>query len=291
MQKRKAAGFILLGQSNATGHGIPMTEEDKLLSPLPNVFGLSREKNQSLDLPALTWSGYTSGGMNLAEEQDHTYSVANCLAALWQKQIDSGNPHGLPDLYVLQIAIGAEGVTEGYMWHPARPPKLIPGPLGTVDISLFPFSCRIFSLLEESFEAMNTEYEIIGLHWRGGENDVTATKEALTEGLEGIYRTILDEFNRLLDTPPVILHRIVCPDRMNDMDPTGGYLENMAVVNGVFDRLAEAYGNVTVFDHRTYPGYDAHVRGNGLFMEDAVHYTPAVNQWVAGEILRPYISR
>ena len=289
MQKRKAAVFILLGQSNATGHGIPMTEEDKLLSPLSNVFGLSREKNQSLDLPALTWSGYTSGGMNLAEEQDHTYSVANCLAALWQKQIDSGTPHDLPDLYVLQIAIGAEGVTEGYMWHPARPPKLIPGPLGTVDISLFPFSCRIFSLLEESFAAMNTEYEIIGLHWRGGENDVTATKEALTEGLEGIYSTILDEFNRLLDTPPVILHRIVCPDRMNDMDPTGGYLENMAVVNGVFDRLAEVYENVTVFDHRAYPGYDPHVRGNGLFMEDAVHYTPAVNQWVAGEILRRYI--
>ena len=71
MHKRKAAVFILLGQSNATGHGIPMTEEDKLLSPLSHVFGLSREANQSLDLPALTWSGYTSGGMNLAEDKSH----------------------------------------------------------------------------------------------------------------------------------------------------------------------------------------------------------------------------
>ena len=289
MQRRKAAVFILLGQSNATGHGIPMAEEDKITTPLSHVFGLSRKANQSLDLPALTWSGYTSGGMNLAEEQDHTYSLANCLAALWQRQIDGGNPHGLPDLYILQISIGAEGVTEGYMWHPARPPKLIPGALGTVDISLFPFSVKVFSLLEASFTAMDTDYEIIGLHWRGGENDVTATKEALTEGLEGIYRTILEEFNRLLKIPPVILHRIVCPDRMNDMDPTGGYLENMAIVNGVFDRLAEVYENVTVFDHRAYPGYDPHVRGNGLFIEDAVHYTPAVNQWVAGEILRRYV--
>ena len=291
MQKRKAAVFILLGQSNATGHGIPMTEEDRILTPLSHVFGLSREENQSLDLPALTWSGYTSGGMNLAEEQDHTYSVANCLAALWQKQADSGNPRGLPDLYVLQIAIGAEGVTEGYMWHPARPPRLIPGVLGTVDISLFPFSCRIFSLLEESFTAMDTDFEIIGLHWRGGENDVTAPKEALTEGLEGIYRIMLEDFNRLLKSPPVILHRIVCPDRMNDMDPTGGYLENMAVINGVFDRLAEAYENVSVFDHRAYPAYDPRVRGNGLFLSDAVHYTPAVNQWVAHEILRRYMAR
>ena len=148
----------------------------------------------------------------------------------------------------------------------------------------------IFSLLEESFAAMDTDYEIIGLHWRGGENDVTAAREVLAEGLEDIYSAMLDEFNRLLKSPPVILHRIVCPDRMNDMDPTGGYLENMAIINGVFDRLAETYENVTVFDPRAYPGYDPRVRGNSLFIEDAVHYTPAVNQWVAKEILRQYIT-
>ena len=77
---KKAAVFILLGQSNAVGHGVPMDERDKIHTPLKNVFGLSRETNQSFENKALTWSGYTSNGMNLAEEQDHTYSVANCLA-------------------------------------------------------------------------------------------------------------------------------------------------------------------------------------------------------------------
>ena len=151
MPNKKAAVFILLGQSNAVGHGIPMREEDRILTPLANVFGLDRAQNQRLDLESLTWSNYVSAGMNLAEEQDNTYSVANCLAAAWQKQIDAGNPQDLPDLYIVQIAIGAQGVTEGYMWHPDRAPCLTPGKLGKVDISLFPFTTHVFSLLKESF--------------------------------------------------------------------------------------------------------------------------------------------
>ena len=114
----KKAVFILLGQSNATGHGIPMAPEDRIETPLKNVFGLHRDHNQSFETQKLTWSGYTSEGMNLAETQDHTYSVANCLAGKWQKAIDGGKT--LPDLYIVQIAIGAQGVREGYMWHPDR---------------------------------------------------------------------------------------------------------------------------------------------------------------------------
>ena len=110
MVNRKKAVFILLGQSNATGHGIPMAPEDRIETPLANVFGLHRDQNQSFDITQLTWSGYTSCGMNLAETQDHTYSVANCLAASWQAQINAGA--ALPDLYIIQIAIGAQGVRE-----------------------------------------------------------------------------------------------------------------------------------------------------------------------------------
>ena len=183
----KAAVFVLLGQSNAVGHGIPMREEDRIKVPMENVFGLCRDFNQSFENTELKWSGYTSFGMNLAEEQDNTYSIANCLAALWQNHIDSGNVLGLPDLYIIQIAIGAQGVTDGYMWHPDREKKLVPGKLGTVDISLFPFCEHIFGLLDDSFSKMNIDYDIIGLHWRGGENDVTATNEYLKQNLKKIY--------------------------------------------------------------------------------------------------------
>ena len=290
MANKKAAVFILLGQSNAVGHGVPMCEQDVIRTPLANVYGLDRAHNQCLEPEQLAWSGYKSAGMNLAEEQDNTYSVANCLAALWQKHIDSGAVPHLPDLYILQIAIGAQGVTDGYMWHPDRAPQLIPGKLGKVDISLFPFTARVFSLLKKSFAEREIDYEIIGLHWRGGENDVSATTEHLHEHLAPIYRRIFDEFDRLLDAPPTVLHRLVCPDRMRDTDPTGGKLERMHYINKVFDDLAQTRKNVCVFDARRAPQFLPDVRGNGLFLADAVHFTSEVNAWVAGEILNDYIK-
>ena len=47
--EKKAAVFMLLGQSNAVGHGVPMEEKDIISVPLKNVYGLSRKKNQSFD--------------------------------------------------------------------------------------------------------------------------------------------------------------------------------------------------------------------------------------------------
>ena len=267
-----------------------MQEQDVIRTPLTNVFGLSRTHNQCLDLKRLTWSNYVSAGMNLAEEQDNTYSVANCLAAAWQAHVDNGNRENLPDLYIVQIAIGAQGVTDGYMWHPDRAPCLIPGKLGKVDISLFPFTARVFSLLKESFAQRNTDFEVIGLHWRGGENDVSATTEHLREHLAPIYGRLFDEFDRLLDAPPTVLHRLVCPDRMRDTDPTGGKLERMHYINEVFDTLAKTRKNVRVFDARRAPQFLPDVRGNGLFLTDAVHFTPEVNAWVAEEILKNYVE-
>ncbi len=48
-QNNKVAVFILLGQSNAVGHAIPMDDKDKICKPLKNVFGLERETNQSFE--------------------------------------------------------------------------------------------------------------------------------------------------------------------------------------------------------------------------------------------------
>ena len=290
MQHPKAAVFIILGQSNAVGHGIPMKEKDIIRVPLQNAFGLSRKENQAQDNTALIWSGYTSFGMNLGETQDNTYSIPNCLAALWQKHIDEGNRNNLPNLHIIQIAVGAQGVTEGYMWHPDRPMKLIPGPLNTVDISLFPYTEHILSLLEASFAEQNTEYEIIGLHWRGGENDVTASEKYLTKNLEPIYDRIIHTFNSTLQTPPIVLHRLVCPDRMKEVDPSGRAVKKMEMINGIFEALEKKHRNITVFDPRKAPQFIPNVRGNGLFINDAVHFTPDVNRWIAASILRKYIE-
>ena len=103
-----------------------------------------------------------------------------------------------------------------------------------------------------------------------------------------MYCRIFDEFDRLLGTPPTVLHRLVCPDRMTDTDPTGGKLARMHYINEVFDRLAQKRENVSVFDARRAPQFVPDVRGNGLFIADAVHFTPEVNAFVAEEILKNY---
>lgn len=289
--RKKAAFFVLLGQSNATGYAVPMREEDYINHPMKNVFGLHRCCNQSYDITELTWSGYTSHGMNLAEEYDHSYSAANCLASLWQEHIDCGNRYSLPDLYIIQISIGAQGVTGNYMWHPDYEKRLIPGPLGTADISLLSFTEHILSLIPASFEQLGLDYDTIGIHWRGGENDIAETKEVLENTLETIYREIFDRLNSLLCFPPIILHKIVCHDRAKDLDPTGRQNENIHFVNGVFANLCASYSNISIFDPQNYPGFIPDVYGNGLFIGDAVHFTEAANRWTAKCILEDYAQK
>ena len=287
--KKKCALFILLGQSNAAGHGVPMKEEDIVASPMKNVFGLSREKNQTFDSTALSWQGYTTAGMNLAEECDNSYSVANCLAKRWQAAIDGGS--ALPDLYIIHIAIGAQGVTGNYMWNPDRPKTITPGKLGTVDISLFPFTEHILSLVNESFDRMGKEYEVMGLHWRGGENDTTVPVPMLREVLEKIYIRIFDAFEKHIGAYPLILHKIVCPDRTLDLDPTGEKLKSMYYIDEVFESLAAHYPDASIFDATRAPQFIKDVRGNGIFIGDCVQYKPEVNDWVAKQILLDYATK
>lgn len=285
---KQAAVFILLGQSNAVGHAVPMKEEDRICSPMKNVFGLHRDTNQKFDITKLQWRGYTSSGMNLAEEQDHTYSVANCLAQLWQDEIDSGNPCSLPDLYIIQIAIGAQGVTDKYMWYPDRPRKLVPGKLGTVDISLAPFTEHVLSLVRESLAEKGLTPRFL-LHWRGGEEDTTVKEEILKTGLKSVYERLFGAFYQALgEKTDTVIHLFPYVERCLEMDPEGNSLKSMHYINSVFETLASENENVSLFDVRRAPHYVPDTRKHGLFLEDAVHYTPQTNQWVAEEIRRSW---
>ena len=177
------------------------------------------------------------------------------------------------------------------MWNPAKEKQLIPGKLGVVDISLFSFSKHIFEMIDDSFTGMGKDYEIIGLHWRGGENDITATPEYLLKNLKNIYVEMFDEFSRILKNPPIVLHKIVSYDRANDLDATGVYSKNIDVINNVFQELENKYKNVSIFDVRKFPNYIPNVRCNGLFIQDAVHFTEEVNYWIAKSILKNETNR
>lgn len=285
----KAAVFVLLGQSNAVGHNVPMETKDKICTPLKNVFGLKREDNQSFTNDELSWSGYTSDKMNLAEEQDHTYSIANCLAKLWQNEIDSGNKSNLPDLYIVQIAIGGQGVKDGFMWNPDYEKMLIPGKLKEVKISLYPFTVHILSLLRKSLEKLGKTDIFTSIHWRGGEEDATVTKDVIEPVLKKLYNTIFKGFYTALgDKANTVLHKIIASDRYLDLKPSGEWLESMNYVNEVFSELCEENENITLFDVSNAPHYIPDVRGNGVFLEDVIHFTPETNKWVAKQILDDY---
>lgn len=277
---KKAAIFILLGQSNAAGHGIPMADRDRIMKPLKNVFGLSRTLNQSYDNKSLDWTGYTSFDMNLAESQDNTYSVANWLAKMWQEEIDSG--YNLPDLHIVHIAIGAQGVTEGYMWYPEREKVMKPGRVWRVDISAYPFCTHIFSLLEDSFKELGKEAEYYSLHWRGGENDFETDEEKFSK-IEDIYNTLFNGFyDAIGKRVPTVLHKFY----FNALHPNGN--KNKDVLNALFDKFAAENNNIETFDVTECPLCDPSLKRDGIYMDDLVHYTPELNKWVAEKILEDY---
>jgi len=289
MARPDAVVYILLGQSNAVGHGIPMTEEDKISVPMRNVFGLHREDNQSYDNEKLTWRGYLSAGMNLAETQDDTYSVANCLAQQWQAAVDRGED--LPDLYIVQIAIGAQGVTGSYMWNPGYERILIPGKLGTVKMALYPFTCHILSLIPESFRRMGKTYEIMGIHWRGGEND-NGCRPELRATIKGIYEQMFADFRRALgEMAPIVLHRIVCTMRCLTRRPDGYGFRGMMDTNRVFEALAAEWERVTVFNPQWLPLHQSGLPDQGLFKSDFAHFTPEANRCVAKWTMRDYLRK
>lgn len=286
MSSSETVVFILLGQSNAVGHNLPMKEQDKIKIPLNNVFGLKRSLNQSYNITKISWDNYISSEMNLAEEQDDTYSIANCLAHQWQQAIDGGKP--LPDLYIVHIAVGAQGVTKKYMWNPDRKQKLIPGALGTVDISLHSFTKHILSMVNNYMEDTNKRPYYL-LHWRGGEEDIVAPKLELRNSLKDVYEQIFNEYCATVKhNIDIKLHRIITDNYVMKTDP-GGLLENLKYINSVFEELSEKYNNISILDPREYPGYSSEIEHCGVFLEDDVHFTSDVNKWIASGIIQKFL--
>ena len=286
---KKAAVFMIFGQSNATGHAMMMKEEDYISKPLKNVYGLNREPNQSFDIDRLEFSGYTSFGMNLAETQDNTYSVPNQLARAWQDKIDAGEE--LPDLYIVQISIGSQGLYD--MWNMEMERKLKPGTLGEVEISLFPFTVHILSLLNKYFKDNEIEPDFVGMHWRGGEQETRRPFASLMEGkLKNDYKKFFGALREALGyNAPIVLHKMPFVEVFAKEDPTGGHLGAMTYINYVFEQLTRELEDTTVFDPTKCPFYNPAIWDSGIFRWDLIHYTGEMNTWVAEEILNEYIAR
>ncbi|MBR4941284.1 MAG: hypothetical protein IKZ19_04730 [Clostridia bacterium] len=275
--------LVVLGQSNAVGHGIVLEKHEQIDVPLKNVFGLTWDDNTYPSQNAAVWRGFVTSGMNIGEATENFGSISNYLAPMWQAAVDSGCD--LPDLYIVDISIGAQGVTKEYMWYPGRKEKFRPGKLGEVDISLTPYSENILSRVAKYFDELGVKPKI-EIHWRGGENDYLVPKENLENVLLPIYREIFTRLWAALgQDADTVLHRIVCDTRALYFSPEDGRcLVSMGYVNNTFEAMAREFENVTVFDATLIPGYTLSVEERGIFLNDMVHFTPEANKWVAKQI-------
>lgn len=275
MKFKKAAVVFITGQSNAHAHGQYLPESERITVPMKNVFALDREQNQSFELEDVVWSGFTTQGKNIGEWQDYTASLAYHLAVRWQNAIDQGK--SLPDLYIVQMSIGSQGIING-MWNPDWPKSMKPGTLDVVDISLFPFAQKMFPLALQNLKNQGLEPEVIGWHWLGSEQDTT--KEAYARAdFSQRYDSFFDEMLSFIGCNcPTYLYKLYF---QKCCEANGDPAWSVDRINQEFERQCVRHKNMQIVDVQNCPYWDGNHPHWGVFCFDNGHYLPPVHQWFA----------
>lgn len=276
-QHTDAPILIVFGQSNAHGHKTRLPHGQRIMQPLRNVYGLGRDQNQAYDLADVTWSGFMSFGMNLGEKQDHTCCLATEFARRWQQHIDAGNALELPDLYVIQISIGGQGIAAaekfGNMWYPGRERILVPGRLFQVDISLYPLAVQILEKSVANLRNAGKNPLVIGLHWNQWETEVDTGGSAILDAREN-YTNLFAGFRQAVGHDFVIcLYRPLSDVYQN---PRG-----LDAITRIFADFAKDPEHFHMMDLSRSSLYDEKRPDKGIFQSDLVHYHCAAQKWFA----------
>ena len=268
--------LAVFGQSNAHGHGTRLEESQRITEPLANVWGLARRENQRYGLDHVVWSGFTTEGMNLGETQDHTCCLASEFSRKWQAAIGRGAQ--LPDLYVIQISVGAQGIAEVEdqglnMWYPRREPIMTKGPQGIVDVSLYPLAVEILRNAVRSLKGMGKNPVFLGLHWNQWETEVQTGAEAIRYA-KANYEELFDGFRKAIGKPcPIYLYRPLSDVYQN---PSG-----VEALTRTFCQLVAEHDDMRMIDLTESPLWEPARPDKGIFMEDLVHYHEQTHRWFA----------
>lgn len=274
-RKSNAAVVFINGQSNAHAHHQYLKEEERIMVPMKNVFSLDRNLNQSFEIKDVVWSGFTTEGKNLGETQDHTASLAYYLAKRWQGAMDAGAE--LPDLYIVQISIGSQGIING-MWNRDKEEVLKPGPLGTVDIALFPLALKINRLVLSNLKKAGKNPEVIGWHWIGSEQEIH-NKAYEQEDIQERYDFFFDFMMESMGgNVPLYLYKTytqkMCVRFGVPEEATDG-------VNKVLLSQKDRFPKVTIRKAEECPFWNPEDAHSGIFAEDNGHYLAGVQEWFA----------
>jgi hypothetical protein len=154
---------------------------------------------------------------------------------------------------------------------------MIPGPLGTVDISLYPWTLKVLRLAMAQLRAAKKHPAVIGVHWSAG-NDCTQTVEQLGD-LEKHYQTMFAGFRQAIGQEYTLyIQELLHVDRLKDFGLTA---DSMLFENELQHQRAKADPSVKMISAANSPYWQAGVVGNGIFVADHVHYTEDVQRWFA----------
>ncbi len=271
LKSADAAVLFIMGQSNAHAAKSYLLAKDRITTPLKNVFSLDRKENQSFNIDKVTWSGFTTEGKNLGETLDHTTSFAYYVASMWQQAIDNGK--NLPDLYIVQLSIGGQGIIEG-MWNPDRAPVIKPGQLWEVNISLYPLAKKIIPLALESLKQKFNNPLILGLHWIGSESD-THINCSSNENTCELFDNFFDDILSFADNCPLYIYKLVFPAK--DEYPQ----ENIDAINKHLFRQVTRHKNSYFVEIDKTDLWQPFDELKGVFAKDKVHYTEKVHHFFA----------
>ncbi|MBR2180271.1 MAG: hypothetical protein IJ949_00110 [Oscillospiraceae bacterium] len=280
----KAAVLFINGQSNATAHQQFLSEEDRVYDPMKNVFSLDRNPNQSLDISDVVWTGWTSMGKNLGETQDHTASLAYFVAKKWQAAIDAGK--ALPDLYIVQISIGSQGIING-MWNRDKAPIIKPGILGEADISLLPLALHINKLVMKNLTDAGKTPEVIGWHWLGCEQEIWHDAY-LRDDFKKRYDYHFDIMRESMGgNVPTYLYKVVVRGGCEKFNLP---LESESLINAEITRQANRF-SAKIVDPRDCLYWDENDNlCYGVLASDRAHYVAKVQEWFADKFLGEIIK-
>ncbi|AOM39517.1 hypothetical protein [Xenorhabdus hominickii] len=269
--------FIVLGQSNSYGHGTQLPPDERITQGLNNVFTLTLPEVYSINFPTINWTGLTSfGNANIGApvgllrgNQDHPYNAANRFAKLWQDHINQGNTLHLPDLYVILMGYGGQGMyldnPPDNRWAPEHDPK-------EVD-SLYPRAIRTLRMAIESLRKMGKNPLILAVHWNQW--------EAETESLAAAKASEMN-FNRIITGISDAISSCQIPWRLYyplsvAFDPISTSYVNEAIK----DVIAADPKYRSLIDARNSPDYTGVASDYGVFLPDEMHYNGDTQTWFA----------
>ncbi|MEQ1964849.1 hypothetical protein ABLB69_17120 [Xenorhabdus khoisanae] len=269
--------FIVLGQSNSYGHGTELPPHERIIQSLSNVFTLSLPEVYDINFSTINWTGLTSfGNANIGApaglprgNQDHPYNAANRFAKFWQIHINQGNALGLPDLYVILMGWGGQGMyldnPPDNRWAPERNPQDVE--------SLYPRAIRTLRLAVQSLHKMGKNPRILAIHWNQweAETEILAAAKAsemnFTRIITGISDTIGSRY---------IPWRLYYPLSVA-FDP----LNTSYVNEAIEDIIAADPKYRTLIDARNSPNYTGIASDYGVFLHDEMHYDGTTQTWFA----------